>query len=227
MQITEAEITYKALEEQTQTYNGDEFNGSGVTDINTRGDCAYTLRYGTTEGVYDLTDRPSAKFVADSKDVYFQITADNHKTVQGSYYLGIEKGDISCESPTQIFDYQEGVPQGNPITATIPTSETVVVKYKFNEGDEYTLDIAQQTDPGNYHVWFEATAENYNNKNGEYDLIINPPIRQDGFISPEPSNNDSFVYDGLVQSLADYANDGQHTFSNSDIQYSIESAEGP
>ncbi len=224
--IEPATITYTCPETQSQKYNGELFNGSGVTDIQPQVACDYTLKYGLTEGTYDLDVRPGILNVADSKNVYFKIEAPNHKTVESSYYLELKLATITCDYGDQEFDFT-----GSEISSTIKSATSVdgtpvTVKYKFEDEEEYTHDSAVKTDPGTYLVMFKASAVNHEDFFGQYNFTIKAQEKEEGFINPAPEDNKDLLYDPIGVVLADYGHDGQHVCSNNNVEYSETGAEG-
>ena len=92
--ITAATITVNpgAFTDYTGVYDGNPqsiaVNASKITTVNGQ---PITIKYGTASGTYDLGAAPTATNVSDSKTVYWQITAPNHKAVTGTAMITINK----------------------------------------------------------------------------------------------------------------------------------------
>lgn len=71
--------------DQYYTYDGNAY-GKGVS-VTTVGNQTPVITYGTTYGTYDSYTPIQITNVTDSKTVYYQVTAPNHNTVEGSYTL--------------------------------------------------------------------------------------------------------------------------------------------
>ena len=72
-------------------YDGDPHGISVTVSVPASG---YTVKYGTTEGTYDLDTSPTITNVSESpKTVYYQVTADNYATVAGSATVTISKAN--------------------------------------------------------------------------------------------------------------------------------------
>lgn len=82
--IQPAEITVNKTD-QYYTYDGNAY-GKGVS-VTTVGNQTPVITYGTTYGTYDSYTPIQITNVTDSKTVYYQVTAPNHNTVEGSYTL--------------------------------------------------------------------------------------------------------------------------------------------
>ena len=89
--ITGATLTVVA-NDQSYIYDG-ALHGSPVTATSVNNQ-PITIKYGLTEGTYDLNSAPQIRDVGEipSGIVYFQVTAPNHNTYTGSYLLVINPG---------------------------------------------------------------------------------------------------------------------------------------
>lgn len=78
--------------DQSYFYDG-SLHGEPVTAVAVN-DQPITIKYGLTEGTYDLNSAPQIRDVGEipSGIVYFQVTAPNHNTYTGSYMLVINPG---------------------------------------------------------------------------------------------------------------------------------------
>lgn len=108
--ITEADLTVIA-NDQSYTYDG-SLHGTGVS-VTTVGENEYTVRYRTTSsGSYNLTSAPQFRNVVNAGyngTVYFQVTAPNHNTYEGTYQLVIypKEATLSWGTLSWVYDGQE------------------------------------------------------------------------------------------------------------------------
>ena len=108
--ITPADLSVVA-NDQSYTYDGN-LHGTGIT-VTTVGENDVTVRYRTTSsGSYSLTSAPQFRNVVNSGyngTVYFQVTAPNHNTYEGSYQLVIYPREVilSWGTLSWVYDGQE------------------------------------------------------------------------------------------------------------------------
>lgn len=108
--ITEANLIVIA-NDQSYTYDG-SLHGTGIS-VTTVGENEYTVRYRTTSsGSYNLTSAPQFRNVVNSGyngTVYFQVTAPNHNTYEGTYQLVIypKEATLSWGTLSWVYDGQE------------------------------------------------------------------------------------------------------------------------
>lgn len=125
-----------------------------------------TIRYGTTEGAYDLTVSPTITNVADSPlTVYYQITAEGYSPLTGSATVTISKADLVVHVPKPV---ESLVYTGSEITLVTPGSvenDTGIMYYAVrNDGnipqpEEYTTSIPTAINVGTYYVWYKAVGD--------------------------------------------------------------------
>jgi hypothetical protein len=105
--ITSATITV-ASNDQSYTYDGN-LHGTGIS-VTTVNNQPYTVRYRkTSSGEYNLTSAPTFRDVINSgynNVVYYQVTANNHTTYEGSYQLQIcpKKAELSWGELNWMYD---------------------------------------------------------------------------------------------------------------------------
>ena len=108
--ITPVDLSVVA-NDQSYTYDGN-LHGTGIT-VTTVGENDVTVRYRTTSsGSYSLTSAPQFRNVVNSGyngTVYFQVTAPNHNTYEGSYQLVIYPREVilSWGTLSWVYDGQE------------------------------------------------------------------------------------------------------------------------
>lgn len=132
LEVTNATITVKtsgqnSVINQSYTYSGSA-QGVGLVATTVNSQTA-TIKYGTTSGTYNLTSAPQATNVADSKTVYYQVTAPNHATVTGSYTLTINNKSISIPTPSSVTKTYTGASFSISFAAATGAS---ITKYKYS-----------------------------------------------------------------------------------------------
>ncbi len=101
-QYKEATTTYTArtvagtisatASDNSKTYNGTALTCDGNINV-TAPTSGYTISYGTKDGTYDLTSAPTITNVADSKTIYYKITANNYTAKTGSFKCTVSKAN--------------------------------------------------------------------------------------------------------------------------------------
>jgi hypothetical protein len=85
-----------------------------------------TIKYGTTEGSYNLTTSPTYTDVTDGTTVYYQVTKSNFETVTGSSTVIIAKRSISISGITANNKIYDGTTAANLNYPTITTAMGLV-----------------------------------------------------------------------------------------------------
>ena len=142
--VTNAEFTVTEPD-QSYVYNGSA-QGKAITVSDLKGGQTATIKYGTTEGTYNLTSAPQITNVKDSKTIYWQVTAPNHTSQTGSYALTITEKAISIPSPTGITKTYDG----KTYYATFPTTTGAsITKYQTStDGSTWNDASPATTNPG-------------------------------------------------------------------------------
>lgn len=159
--ITNATIKYTATG-YTGTYDGKAHTGSVVVTTPSTG---ATVKFGSTLGTYNLTSCPSVTNVADSKTVYFQISASNYATITGSIVLTVNKATVTL--PTNAADKTyTGASQAHGIS--VPANASIVeasstqsatdvgtytVVFKLNDSANYTWNDTDKTTSNKSASW--------------------------------------------------------------------------
>ena len=132
--ITGATITVTSSN-QSYTYDG-SLHGTGVT-ATTVNNQTYSVKYRkTSSGEYNLTSAPQFRDVINSgynNVVYYQVTADNHITYEGSYQLQITPKEATLSWGTLEWMYD-----GNPHQTTCTVSNLV-------SGDACTVTLSNNS----------------------------------------------------------------------------------
>jgi len=124
------------------------------------------VKYGTTEGKYDLTDSPEYTAAGDYT-VYYQVTKDKYTTVTGSAEVKISKADMTVSATDYTGTYDE---KAHGITVIAPTGATVKYGTSASSCTEASLTY---TDADTYTVYYEVTKDNYNTVTGSATVKIN------------------------------------------------------
>ena len=175
---------------QTYTYDGSAHgNGVSVTTVNSQ---TATIKYGTTSGTYNLTSAPTATNVADSKTVYYQVSAPNHNTTTGSYTLTINKAAGSVTTPSAKSLTYNGSVQ---TLINAGSSTTGTIQYKLGTGS-YDTKLPSATNAGTYTVYYKVIGDANHNDVSEKSLSVT--INR-ASVGTKPGTAVSKSYTGLEQ----------------------------
>jgi hypothetical protein len=124
------------------------------------------VKYGTTEGIYDLDDSPKYKEIGEYT-VYFQVTKDKYTTVTGSAKVVIilSSMTVTAEGYTGTYDAQ---PHG--ITVTAPTFASI--RYGTTDGSYTETSSPEYTDAGTYTVYYQVKKVGYQTVTGSATVAI-------------------------------------------------------
>ena len=196
--IGNATITVNAPN-QSYTYTSNP-QGTAITatSVNLQ---AVTIKYGTESGSYNLTTAPTAINVADSKIIYYQVTAPNHNTVTGSYTLTIIKAEASVTAPTANALTYNGTVQ-ELVTAGSTSDGTL--QYKLGTSGTYSTDIPTATNAGTYYVWYRVKGDS--NHNDTEPLCI--PVTIENASMSVSSEGYTGIYDAQAHGITVTAPEG-------------------
>jgi hypothetical protein len=124
------------------------------------------VKYGKTDGIYDLDDSPTYTDAGDYT-VYYQVTKDEYTTVTGSAEVKIAKADMTVSATDYTGTYEE---KAHGITVIAPTGATVKYGTSASSCTEASLTY---TDADEYTVYYEVTKDNYNTVTGSATVKIN------------------------------------------------------
>ena len=144
------------------TYDGQP-HGISVTVNSPTG---AVVKYGQTDGIYDLDDSPTYTDAGDYT-VYYQVTKDKYTTVTGSAEVKISKADMTVSATDYTGTYDE---KAHGITVIAPTGATVKYGTSASSCTEASLTY---TDADTYTVYYEVTKDNYNTATGSATVKIN------------------------------------------------------
>ena len=99
----------------------------GITVTVKDPESGYTVKYGKTEGTYDLTESPAVTNAGDSPlTVYYQVTADNYDEYTGSAKVTVSKADQDAPAAPEA----EAVSAGSITLKAIEGGE-----YRIGDGE--------------------------------------------------------------------------------------------
>jgi len=134
--ITGATISV-STEDQTYVYDGN-LHGETPT-ITTVNNQTPTIKYRlSNSGAYTLTDTPQLKDVVNSGyagfdgTVYFQVTAPNHNTYEGSYQLEITPKTVTLSWGTRTWTYDGNPHRTTCIVTNLVSGDTCTVTLTGN-----------------------------------------------------------------------------------------------
>ena len=149
--INEAAMTVNASG-YTGTYDG---QAHGIT-VEAPQDAV--IKYGTTEGNYNLETSPEYTD-AGNYTVYYQVTRTNYQTVTGSKTVIISKADINPTIALEGWTY--GAPANTPEVNGNTGNGTEAITYKAEGAEEFSSEVPSEV--GTYIVKVTiAETTNYN-----------------------------------------------------------------
>ena len=143
----------------TGTYDG------SAHSITVNAPTGATVKYGTTEGTYNLDTNPTYTNVG-TYTVYYQVKKDGYNTVTGSAQIVINKATMTASAEGYNGTYDG---QTHSINVTAPSGATV--KYGTSAGNCTQTSLAY-TDAGTYTIFYEVTKDNYTPVTGSADVKI-------------------------------------------------------
>ena len=154
---------------KSKTYDGSALTCSGVSNVVPSG---ATIKYGTSSGSYTLTSAPTVTNVADTKTIYYQITATNYTTKTGSFTCTISKATMSVSAGGNSKTYN-----GSALTCDggtwsgVPSGSTTT--YSTTNGSGYGSTKPTRTNAGTTTVYYQVTNANYNTFSGSFSCKVN------------------------------------------------------
>ena len=201
LNITNATITVTA-NNQSYPYDGSS-HGSAIS-VSTVGSQTATIKYGTTEGTYDLTSAPTITNVSDSKTIYYQVTAANHATATGSYYLQISKSAPSVTAPTAANKIYNGSAQTIANAGTVSGGTIYYGKGSSTTTapTSWSTDLPTGKTVGSYYIWYKVTGDsNHSSVDATYAATATIAKRTVTPTAPTLVSG-TLTYNGSAQALA-------------------------
>ena len=167
--VPDADVTLYAVWEQNAPIvaTAEGFTGPcdgvahGITVTVTVPESGATIRYGTSEGTYDLTESPTITNVSDSPlTVYYKVTADGYTETTGSAIVTINKVDGSIVAPTAGTLTYNGAAQALVTAGTVTGGELQYALGTETEPTaEWSTSIPTGIDAGTYYVWYKVVGD--------------------------------------------------------------------
>ena len=194
------------------TYDGQP-HGISVTVNSPTG---AVVKYGQTDGIYDLDDSPTYTDAGDYT-VYYQVTKDKYTTVTGSAEVKISKADMTVSATDYTGTYDE---KAHGITVIAPTGATVKYGTSASSCTEASLTY---TDADTYTVYYEVTKDNYNTVTGSATVKIN---KADGSISYGEDKVEKKVGDVPFNNPLSLSGTASVSYSSDDTKVATVAADG-
>ena len=145
----------------TGTYDG------SAHSITVNAPTGATIKYGTTEGTYNLDTNPTYTNVG-TYTVYYQVKKDGYNTVTGFASVVISASTMTVTATGYTGTY-DGSAHG--ITVNAPSGATI--KYGTSSGSYDKTSSPTYTNAGNNTVYYQVTMANYNTVTGSATVTIN------------------------------------------------------
>jgi len=148
-------FTYIVPGDDEVTYNG---SAQSLSEVNVLSPSDATVKYGTSEGTYDLDAPPSYTNVG-TYTVYFQITDADGNTETGSYALTIKPKTVTVTADDLSKTYGEGDPTLTATANGLVGSDTLsysVTRAAGEDAGEYVATPSGDELQGNYKVTYKT-----------------------------------------------------------------------
>ncbi|MBO4626048.1 MAG: InlB B-repeat-containing protein [Alphaproteobacteria bacterium] len=164
----------------TKSDNSKTYDGSALTcngNVTVSGPGTYTVKYGTTSGTYNLDNAPTITNVADSKTIYYQVTAENYATQTGSFNCTVSNATIPDSQVTisgNALTYNGSAQNCGTVTSGVGGTVTYATQTNGTCGT-YSSTKPQMTSVSEspkticYKI---SGATNYNEKTGTYSCTM-------------------------------------------------------
>jgi len=198
-----------SAEDVSAAYDGQPH---GITVNVTDPDSGYTVKYGTTEGTYDLDASPTQTEVG-SQTVYYQVTANNYVTKTGSATVTISEANAVAATVTANNRTYDGTdkPLVNVDNSTLVGGEMYYATGDANGATQpYTTSIPTATNAGTYYVWYKVVGdENHTDSDAGCVTVTiaeaaEEPSEDNGAVNvPEDKQKGNFATGGLDNSASE------------------------
>lgn len=195
-----AEFT-NVIEETVTNYDGGRDGNPHSISVTVDKPGEYEIKYGTTEGTYDL-DTPPTLTEFGELTVYYKITAPYIGEKTGSGTVKISKVDPTYTAPTVI----EGLAYDGT-SKTLLNAGTIsggTMKYRLGTTGEYSETIPSAVEPGTYPVYYALIGDDYHNTVmdlGPVNAVLAKGANE--YVGDEPTGVSGLVYDGNSHELID------------------------
>ena len=139
-----------------------------------------TVKYGTSSGTYNLNDAPTVTNVADSKTIYYQVTAANYTAKTGSFECEITNATITANVSDKTLTYNgtttsNGTAQSCANVSNIVPSDAALTFATQTGGScgSYGTSAPTITNADEITVCYKLEKTNYNTLTGTYKCTMN------------------------------------------------------
>ena len=168
----------------------------------------YTIKYGTTQGTYNLTTKPEYKN-AGNYTTYFQITAEGYNTYEGSGTVSIAKAN-----PSYIAPYPKEDLTYTGSDQALVTAGSSNILYSL-DGTNYSSNVPVGKNAGNYTVYYKIEESTNYKALGPVSLSVTITKAYPTYTAPQAMTG--LIYDGSEQELVTAG-----TSSTSTLLYSLD-----
>ena len=132
-----------------------------------------TIKYGTTEGNYNLDDNPTYTAVG-NYPVYYQITKDNYTTVTGSQTVIITKAELTITAKPKTISFGDAPANDGVTYSRFVNGESEAV---LGGTLDYDYNYSPNDNVGTYNITPKGlTSNNYNISFVAGTLTVNPKV---------------------------------------------------
>lgn len=157
-------------QDQTKVYDGTPSTCHGRLSVTSPSGAK--IKYATSQNGAYSTTAPTITNVADSKTIYYQISATDYTTVSGSFKCTV--------TPATMDDMGTGnskVYDGTPLTCSGALDEDApagsTIEYATNSNGSYSADAPTKTNVLESNVvYYRVTNPNYVTKTGSFECVI-------------------------------------------------------
>lgn len=210
-------LTNEIKETVTNYEGGRDGNPHGITvSVDKPGE--YTIKYGETEGTYNLDTSPTLTEFGE-KTVYYKITAPYLDVTEktGSGTIKISKTDPTYVAPTAKELAYTGSAQA---LVNAGSSSEAIFQYRLGTTGEYAAAIPTATEPGNYQVYYNVIGDEWHNTLtdlGPVNVTIKKGTNE--YVGDEPTGVAGLVYDGNSYELIDSSK--EYSGTHGEVQYRL------
>ena len=162
--VTDAVFTATVADVE-RNYSGDPLSVGDLTKAETGVRNDQTVTYSFREGSGEWSATPPASYVdAGTYTVQFKASAPNHASAYGTFQIVVKPAKLVATINDVALNYT-----GAAQTPAVATNVTGHVKPALNpltcefreEAGEWQAEVPSFTQPGNYTLWFRASASNH------------------------------------------------------------------
>ena len=177
---------------QSKVYDGAALTCNGGISVSAPSGASVTYATSST-GTYGAA--PTITNVADSKTIYYKITATDYTDKTGSFTCSVTEATMTVSASDKTLTYNgtttsNGTAQSCAnVTVSVPSSGAEV-KYNTDGSSTYSATAPTLTNTGSTTVYYQVTASNYTTKTGSYKCTMNSKAMT------VSAGNKTKVYDG-------------------------------